>query len=77
MRVFIFECVLFEVDSYLCWGTPNDLKTFEYWQSCFHLWGGHPYQLRYDKRVSADEAKRLEKLFIEQNPTKEFELGLQ
>lgn len=71
------KCVLFEVDSYLCWGTPNDLKTFEYWQSCFHLWSGHSYQLRCDKRVSADEAKRLEKSFIEDNPTKEFELGLQ
>ena len=24
------RCHLFEVDSYLCWGTPNDLRTFEY-----------------------------------------------
>jgi NDP-sugar pyrophosphorylase family protein len=69
------KCVLFEVDSYLCWGTPNDLKTFEYWQSCFHLWGGHPYQLLHDKRVLADDAERLKKFFIEENPTKEFELG--
>ncbi len=33
---------MFEIDSYLCWGTPNDLRTFEYWQSCFHKWEGHP-----------------------------------
>jgi len=45
------KCVLFEVDSYLCWGTPNDLKTYEYWQSCFHKWSGHNYQLDFDDRV--------------------------
>lgn len=32
------RCHLFEVDSFIYWGTPNDLKTFEYWQSCFHKW---------------------------------------
>tara|TARA_B110000902_G_scaffold264972_1_gene347890 strand:+ start:3683 stop:4441 length:759 start_codon:yes stop_codon:yes gene_type:complete len=26
---------VFEVDKYICWGTPNDLKTYEYWQQ-FH-----------------------------------------
>ena len=71
------RCVLFEVDSYLCWGTPNDLKTFGYWQSCFHLWDGHSYQLQDDKRVSAEGVKILENFFIEKNPTKEFELGRQ
>ena len=45
------RCVLFEIDNYLSWGTPNDLKTFEYWQSCFHKWAGHPYDLKNDKRV--------------------------
>lgn len=45
------KCRLFEVDSYLCWGTPNDLRTFEYWQSCFHKWTGHPYQLEKDARI--------------------------
>jgi hypothetical protein len=47
------RCYLFEVDSYLCWGTPNDLRTFEYWQSCFHKWSGHPYSLDLDSRVPA------------------------
>ncbi|MEB3197847.1 MAG: sugar phosphate nucleotidyltransferase, partial [Candidatus Sericytochromatia bacterium] len=37
------NCRLFEVEAYLGWGTPNDLRTFEYWQSCFHKWEGHPY----------------------------------
>jgi len=44
---------LFEVDHYLGWGTPVDLQTFEYWQSCFHKWRGHPYQLEKDGRVPA------------------------
>lgn len=26
---------VFEVDKYICWGTPNDLKSYEYWQQ-FH-----------------------------------------
>jgi hypothetical protein len=45
------RCQLFEVDHYLCWGTPNDLRTFEYWQSCFHKWSGHPYRLELDARI--------------------------
>ena len=36
------RCVLFEIDYYICWGTPNDLRTFEYWQSCFNGWKSHP-----------------------------------
>ncbi|BDT74664.1 hypothetical protein PKF022_03290 [Polynucleobacter sp. KF022] len=46
------RCYLFEVDSFISWGTPNDLKTFEYWQSCFHKWPHHPYSLDLDSRVS-------------------------
>jgi len=38
------RCVVFEIDYYICWGTPNDLRTFEYWQSCFNGWGSHPYK---------------------------------
>jgi hypothetical protein len=53
------RCHLFEVNSYLCWGTPNDLRTFEYWQSCFHKWKGHPYSLEKDQRIPAKELKNL------------------
>lgn len=42
------NCHLFEVDHYISWGTPNDLKTFEYWQSCFHKWQAHPYRMETD-----------------------------
>lgn len=38
------ECLLLEVDHYISWGTPNDLKTFEYWESCFSKWNGHPFE---------------------------------
>lgn len=47
------NCHLFEVDSFLSWGTPDDLRTFEYWQSCFHKWAGHPYRLEHDGRIPA------------------------
>jgi len=53
------QCHLFEVDSYLCWGTPNDLRTFEYWQSCFHKWHNHPYRLELDRRVPRDQVDSL------------------
>lgn len=54
------QCRLFEVDSYLCWGTPNDLRTFEYWQSCFHKWGNHPYRLELDGRIPKEQIGPLE-----------------
>lgn len=53
-------CRLFEVDSFLSWGTPNDLRTFEYWQSCFHKWPGHPYRLEKDRQVPAEGLAMLE-----------------
>ena len=42
------RCVVFEIDYYICWGTPNDLRTFEYWQSCFDGWNSHPYKKELD-----------------------------
>jgi NDP-sugar pyrophosphorylase family protein len=54
------RCHMFEVDSYLSWGTPNDLRTFEYWQSCFHKWHGHPYSLQLDRRMGAGGLAELE-----------------
>jgi NDP-sugar pyrophosphorylase family protein len=26
---------VFEIDKYICWGTPDDLKKFEYWENFF------------------------------------------
>ncbi|MEK3911516.1 sugar phosphate nucleotidyltransferase [Paenibacillus sp. FSL H7-0331] len=39
---------VFELEEYVCWGTPNDLKTYEYWQSFFHKWPWHIYELEKD-----------------------------
>ena len=53
------KCSLFEVESFLCWGTPNDLRTFEYWQSCLHKWDSHPYRLELDERVPKQKVSSL------------------
>ena len=34
----------FEVDHYICWGTPNDLMTYRYWQQFFNNVTWHPYE---------------------------------
>jgi hypothetical protein len=39
---------VFEIDHYICWGTPNDLKTFEYWQKFFDQHALHPYKIAKD-----------------------------
>ena len=48
------RCYVFEIDHYICWGTPNDLKTFEYWQNCFDGWESHPYSTIKDKNFFND-----------------------
>ena len=57
------RCHLFEVDNFLSWGTPNDLRTFEYWQSCFHKWPSHSYSLERDERIPADSLAMLEERY--------------
>jgi len=57
------NCQLFEVDNLLSWGTPNDLRSFEYWQSCFHKWSGHPYRLERDGRIPVAAVPELEQRY--------------
>ena len=38
----------FEVDQYICWGTPNDLYTYRYWQDFFNKVDWHPYDYQTD-----------------------------
>jgi dTDP-glucose pyrophosphorylase len=59
---------LFEIDAYLCWGTPDELKTFEYWQSCFHKWDSHPYRLALDARVPLDGVDAIERRYANVRP---------
>ena len=30
-----YKCKMLDVDHYLCWGTPNDYKTYQYWAEYF------------------------------------------
>ena len=56
-----YRVKLFLVDTYLCWGTPSDLKTFEYWQSCFHKWEAHEYTVTSDCLIEDAEADLISK----------------
>tara|TARA_A100001201_G_scaffold143667_1_gene146596 strand:+ start:1729 stop:3282 length:1554 start_codon:yes stop_codon:yes gene_type:complete len=38
----------FEIDNYICWGTPNDLKTYQYWQRFFNKVDWHAYDYTRD-----------------------------
>jgi len=31
-----YKVKVFEVKNYLCWGTPNDYKTYNYWSEYFN-----------------------------------------
>ncbi|CAA6814225.1 MAG: Bifunctional N-acetylglucosamine-1-phosphate uridyltransferase/glucosamine-1-phosphate acetyltransferase [uncultured Campylobacterales bacterium] len=53
----------FEVDDYICWGTPNDYETFVYWQSFFHKCDWHPYSLEKDKSVNQSKISELDKKY--------------
>ena len=52
---FGYKVKVFEVDDYICWGTPNDYETFVYWQSFFHKCNFHPYSL--EKDITVDKTK--------------------
>jgi NDP-sugar pyrophosphorylase family protein len=39
---------VFEVDNYICWGTPDDYKTYQYWRQFFHECEWHPYSIEKD-----------------------------
>jgi len=47
--------VSFPVTYSLCWGTPNEYKTFEYWQSFFHKCPWHPYRLEKDSMFNQEK----------------------
>lgn len=51
---------VFEIDDYICWGTPNDYETFVYWQSFFHKITWHEYSLDKDMTVNKDKMKALD-----------------
>lgn len=64
------RCHVFEVAHYLCWGTPDDLRTFEYWQSALHKWHGHPYRLESDARLPASAVPALTQRYRMRRPAR-------
>jgi hypothetical protein len=66
------SCRLMEVDHYLGWGTPDELRTYAYWQSCFHKWASHPYSLERDADVAPDQREALDaetRAFVPRRPS--------
>lgn len=37
------KVAFFDVDHYVCWGTPDELNTYNYWQTFFTKCKWHPY----------------------------------
>ena len=54
---------VFEINDYICWGTPNDYETFKYWQSYFHKATSHTYRLEQDPTVNKYKISELENSF--------------
>jgi hypothetical protein len=50
---------VFVAGHYHGWGTPDELRTYTYWQSHFHKWDAHPYRLEGDRAVPADRVADL------------------
>ncbi len=54
-----YKVKVFEVEHYICWGTPNDYRSFVYWQSFFHKCNWHPYNLKLDPTVNPKKIEQL------------------
>ena len=50
-----YKTRVFVVDKYVCFGTPDDYKTFVSYQSLFHKLKYHPYTL--DKDINFNQEK--------------------
>jgi NDP-sugar pyrophosphorylase family protein len=66
-----YNVKVFEVKEYICWGTPNDYKTYNYWQSYFHKTKSHPYSMEKDTLINLSEIKKLE--FTYKNVKQQYE----
>lgn len=53
----------FTIDDYICWGTPVDLNTYNYWQSFFHKCNWHPYKIENDPTVNQLHSSRIVESF--------------
>jgi hypothetical protein len=57
-----YHCNVFQIDDYICWGTPDDLRTFEYWQEFFHKCSWHPYKIQADKTADLNDSELLNRV---------------
>ena len=39
---------VFEVENYICWGTPDDYETYNYWKDFFNKCPWHIYNIEND-----------------------------
>lgn len=60
-----YRVKIFEIDEYICWGTPNDYESFVYWQSFFHKCPWHPYSLQKDFMMDSSKINELDKRYRE------------
>lgn len=58
-----FKFKIFEVDNYVTWNSPNELKTYQYWQSFFHKVSWHPYKLDHDITVKKDAIESMDEKY--------------
>jgi hypothetical protein len=54
-----YRVKVLEVENYICWGTPDDYRTFVYWQSFFHKCDWHSYRLELDPTVNQEKADEI------------------
>ena len=40
-----YNCQVFQVQNYICWGTPDDWMTFNYWRKFFDKCNWHEYEI--------------------------------
>ncbi|MFN0060062.1 MAG: NTP transferase domain-containing protein [Planctomycetota bacterium] len=45
-----------DVTHYLCWGTPDDLRTYQYWEEYFASASHHPYERTSASHIELPEA---------------------
>ena len=58
------NCKVFCIDHYICFGTPDEYKTFNYWQSFFHKCNWHPYTIEADPTVDRNQIEVMKKDFF-------------
>lgn len=58
-----YRVKVFEVEDYICWGTPEDYEAFVYWQSFFHKVSWHPYFLEKDRHIKPSRVEDLDRKY--------------